>query len=94
MRAIEQEVRQFVVENFLLTAGDSQFSDTDSFLETGLVDSMGILNLVEFVRAKYAIPIEDEELVPEHWDSVRQVAEFVQRKLGALSHQRVDPVTS
>jgi acyl carrier protein len=55
---------------------------------------MGILNLVEFVRGKYAIPIEDEELVPEHWDSVRQIAEFVQRKLGALSHQRVDPVTS
>jgi acyl carrier protein len=55
---------------------------------------MGILNLVEFVRGRYSIPIEDEELVPEHWDSVRQVAEFVQRKLGALSDQGVDPVTS
>jgi acyl carrier protein len=89
MKEIEQEVRQFVVENFLLTAGDGNFSNSDSFLETGLVDSMGILSLVEFVRAKYVIPIEDEELVPAHWDSVCKVAEFVQRKLVAIRHQMV-----
>jgi len=84
MQQIEQEVRQFVVENFVRTAGDGQFSNTDSFLETGLIDSMGILNLVEFVRGQYAIQIEDEELVPEHWDSVRQVADFVQGKMSTV----------
>ena len=94
MQQIEQEVRQFVVDNFLLTAGDGQFSNTDSFLETGLLDSMGILNLVEFVRQHYAIQIEDEELVPEHWDSVLQIAEFVQKKMGAISPQRVESPTS
>jgi len=83
MQPIEREVRQFVIDNFLLTAGNGEFSSTDSFLETGLLDSMGILNLVEFVREKYSIAIADEELVPEHWDSVRQVVEFVQSKLPA-----------
>ena len=85
MQHIEQEVRQFVIDNFVRTAGNGDFSDEDSFLETGLVDSMGIMNLVEFVREKFSITIENEELVPEHWDSVRQVAEFIQNKLGVAS---------
>ena len=80
MQQIEQEVRQFVIDNFVREAGDGNFSNEDSFLETGLVDSMGILNLVEFVQEKFSISIVDEELVPEHWDSVRRVAEFVQSK--------------
>lgn len=83
MQSIEREVRQFVIDNFVLTAGNGEFSSTDSFLETGLLDSMGILNLVEFVREKYSIAIADEELVPEHWDSVHQVVGFVQNKLTA-----------
>jgi len=82
MQQIEQEVRQFVIDNFVRTAGNGDFSNDDSFLDTGLVDSMGIMNLVEFVREKFSIEIENEELVPEHWDSVRQVVEFVQSKVG------------
>lgn len=85
MQSIEREVRQFVIDNFVLAAGNGEFSSTDSFLETGLLDSMGILNLVEFVREKYSIAIADEELVPEHWDSVRQVVGFVQNKLAAAN---------
>lgn len=89
MQPIEREVRQFVVDNFLLATGNEEFSSNDSFLEKGLLDSMGILNLVEFVRERYAIAISDEELVPEHWDSIRQVVEFVQSKLVAASQARL-----
>src|SRR5208282_2514661 len=85
MQSIEREVRQFVIDNFVLAAGNGEFSSTDSFLETGLLDSMGILNLVEFVREKYSISIADEELVPEHWDSVRQVVGFVHNRLAAAN---------
>jgi acyl carrier protein len=83
MAHVEQEVRQFVIDNFLFDQNNGHFSDDDSFLEKGLVDSMGILTLVEFVREQYDIPVEDEELRPEHWDSVRCVARFVQSKLSA-----------
>jgi acyl carrier protein len=81
MEQIEQELRQFVVDNFLFGEGEGQFSNEDSFLEKGLVDSMGILTLVNFVQEKYAIAIADEELVPDNWDSVRRIAAFVQGKL-------------
>lgn len=83
MQEIAQEVRSFVVDNFLFGEGNGQFSNDDSFFERGLVDSMGILTLVEFVKQKYAISIEDEEIVPDNWDSVQRIADFVQSKMGA-----------
>ena len=55
-------------------------SNEDSFLEKGLVDSMGILTLAVFVQEKYAITVADEDLVPENWDSVKRIAGFVQGK--------------
>ena len=83
MLEIAQKVRSFVIDNFLFGEADDHFSNDDSFLENGLVDSIGILTLVEFVREKYAIAIEDEEVVPENWDSVSRVAAFIHTKLGA-----------
>jgi len=83
MEDIAQKVRVFVVDNLLFGQGDDRFSNDDSFLENGLIDSVGILTLVEFVRETYAIPIQDEELVPENWDSVHRIAAFVQTKLNS-----------
>ena len=80
MGQIEQEVRQFVVDNFLFGEGAEQLSNDDSFMDKGLVDSMGILTLVAFVQEKYRISVGDEDLVPENWDSVRRIAGFVHSK--------------
>jgi acyl carrier protein len=80
MEQIEREVRQFVIDNFLFGEGETQFSNDDSFLEKGLVDSMGILTLVAFVQDKYAITVADEELVPKNWDSIKRITGFVQGK--------------
>jgi len=83
MPLVEKEVRTFIIDNFLFGDNSSQFSDSDSFLENGLIDSMGILMLVEFVKEKYAISVEDEAIIPENWDSVDRVARFVEGKLSA-----------
>lgn len=80
MEQIEREVRQFVIDNFLFGEGAEQFSNGDSFLEKGVVDSMGILTLVSFVQEKYGIEVADEELVPDNWDSVKRIAGFVHSK--------------
>ncbi len=80
--AIEKELRSFVIDNFLFGQAEETLSNRDSFLEKGLIDSMGILTLVEFVRDKYSFVVEDEELVPENWDSVQRIVTFVERKLG------------
>lgn len=81
MQYVEQEVRQFVMDNLYFAEDGGNFSDDDSFLEKGLVDSMGVLTLVSFVSGKYEIPVENEELIPDNWDSVTRIAGFVARKL-------------
>jgi acyl carrier protein len=80
MRAIETEVREFVVENFLFGEG-TDLTDTDSFLESAVLDSTGVLELVGFLENRYQITVEDRELVPANLDSVESVARFVQGKL-------------
>jgi acyl carrier protein len=81
MQQIEQEVRQFVIDNFIFDNDNHNFSNDDSFFDTGLLDSMGVLTLVEFVKEKYGISVEDDELLPENWDSVTRVANFLQARL-------------
>ena len=75
-------VRHFVVENFLF--GDSeQLEDDTSFLERGIVDSTGILELVFFLEETYNMKIEDDELIPENLDNLRNIAQFLERKLNS-----------
>ncbi len=78
---IRSRVRDFIVEQFLFNKDDGHLTNDVSFLESGIVDSTGILELIAFLEETYRIPIEDEELIPENLDSVNNVVSFVQRKL-------------
>ena len=80
MRPIEQQVRQFVVNNFLFGQGGEQLSNHDSFLEKGIVDSTGVLELVAFLEDQYRIKIEDEELIPANLDSIDSLIRFIEKK--------------
>lgn len=80
MSAVEQEIRTFITDNFLMGREDI-LSNDDSFLEKGIFDSTGILELVSFLERTYNIQLEPEELIPENFDSVSSLARFLQRKL-------------
>jgi acyl carrier protein len=79
---IQEEVTSFIVNNFLFGKTDEAPNPTDSFMETGLIDSTGILQVVVFLEDKYGITVGDEDLVPSNLDSVENIAKFVQRKRG------------
>ena len=74
------KIREFIVENFLFGDGTAVKENT-SFLEQGIIDSTGILELVMFLEETYGIKIEDEELIPENLDSLINIARFLERKL-------------
>ena len=74
------KVREFVVENFLFGEGESLKEDT-SFLEEGIIDSTGILELIMFLEETYSIKIQDDEVVPENLDSLQNIARFIDQKL-------------
>ena len=74
------EVRSFVVANYLLGRGDG-FGSDDSFLEHGIIDSTGILELVSHLEETYGIEVADEELNPDNFDSINKIAAYLARKL-------------
>jgi acyl carrier protein len=76
-------VRHFIVENFLFGDGESLKADT-SFLEEGIIDSTGILELVMFLEETYDIKIEDDELVPENFDNLENIAQYLGKKLNVV----------
>ncbi|MCB1163262.1 MAG: acyl carrier protein [Candidatus Krumholzibacteriia bacterium] len=79
---MENTIRQFIVDNFLAGKDDPSFKNHDSFMETRVIDSTGIMELLEFVEDEWGISVNDSELTPENFDSVSKVASFVQGKLG------------
>ena len=76
------EIREFVVNNFLFGNADG-IEDGTSFMENGVVDSMGILELVAFLESSYQIKVQDQEMLPENLDSIQRASAFVARKLAA-----------
>ena len=80
--SIEAKVRDYILDNFLFTNDQSRLQDDASFLEEGIVDSTGVLELVMFVEENYGVTVEDEDIVPENFDSVLQLARYIRRKTG------------
>ncbi len=81
MTEIKIEIREFIVENFLF-GDDDGFSDDTSFLEEGIIDSTGILELVNYIEEEFSITIDDEELIPENLDSLNNITAFLKKKTG------------
>jgi acyl carrier protein len=78
-------IRRYVLENFLYTDNEDLLQDDVSFLENGVVDSTGVLELVMFVEETFGIPVKDEEIVPENFDSVNQLARYVEAQVDETS---------
>ena len=72
-------VRQFIIENFLFEE-DNNLKEETSFLESGIIDSTGILELVMYIEETYGISVDDEEIVPENLDSISNITQYIQRK--------------
>jgi acyl carrier protein len=77
---IEKQIRQYIAENFLFTDDGYPMSDDASFLEEGIVDSTGVLELVMFVEETFGFTVQDEDIVPDNFDSVTQLVAYVGRK--------------
>lgn len=75
-----ETVHEFIVENFLFGDGE-QLTNETSFLDSGIIDSTGILELITFLEETYNIKIEDDELIPENLDSLNSVAKFIEQKI-------------
>ncbi len=80
MQTNEEKIRAFILNNFLFDANEGALANDASFLEQGIIDSTGVLELVEWLEEAFAIKIEDVELIPENLDSVDRLAQFIGKK--------------
>jgi acyl carrier protein len=76
-------VRTFIIDNFLFGQQDASLTNDESFLEGGIIDSTGVLELVAFLEQRYQIAIDDEDLMPANLDSVDRLVQFIARKMQA-----------
>lgn len=78
--SVEATLRTFILENYLFTDDESALNNNDSFLNKGIIDSTGILEVIFFIEENFGIKVADEEMVPENLDSITNLTAFIARK--------------
>ena len=78
---VKDELRKFVIDNYLLGSKKAKLSDGDSFLEKGIIDSIGVIELATFIQKRFKIKIEVPEIIPENLDTLDNLESFIARKL-------------
>ena len=80
MSETRDKIRAFIMENFLF-GNDQGLNDDTSLLDEGVIDSTGILELVSFLEEEFGISVEDDEILPENLDSIKNVVAYLERKM-------------
>lgn len=79
MASIHSEIRNFLANALKRDTG--QLANADSLLEAGVIDSLGVLELVGYIETQYGVQVSEDEMMPENFDSVDAIAAFVTRRL-------------
>lgn len=85
METFKPRIRNFIIDNFLF-GDDAGLDDQVSFLENGIVDSMGILEIVHFISEAFQVTVADDELLPENLDSIDNIASYLSHRLQSVAN--------
>lgn len=80
----KNEIRGFILEDYMIGESEEALDNNDSFLEKGIIDSTGILELIMFIEEIYNIEVADEEVIPDNLDSVNKVCIYIDRKISKM----------
>lgn len=80
---LNDRIRDYIVENFLFGDQGPLKSDEQSLLDSGIIDSVGVMELVSYLEGDHGLQIQDEDLMPENLDSIADLAAFILRKQAA-----------
>lgn len=78
------KIKNFIIENFLFGSADGLNDDT-SFMEEGVIDSTGVLELVTYIEEEFTMEVDDEDLIPENLDSINNIASYLAKKMKTTS---------
>jgi len=77
---IEEQIRDYIARNLLFSDNGYPYGDEVSFLDEGIVDSIGVMELVTFVEENFGVQVADVDVTPENFDSVSKMAAYIRRK--------------
>jgi len=80
LMSIETQIKDYIARNLLFSDNGFPYSDEVSFLEEGIVDSIGVMELVAFVEEDFSVKVDDLDVTPENFDSVNRMAAYIRRK--------------
>ncbi len=78
---IESQLRDFLAKQILFLEEGDAIADDASFIAEGLIDSIGITELVEFIRRQFGLEVPLSDIVPANFDSITRLAGYVREKL-------------
>jgi acyl carrier protein len=84
-KPVDEVVRHFIVEHFLYGDTSSPLRPDDSFLDKGIIDSTGVLELVAYLQKTFNIEIEDQEIIPDNFDSIAKLTRYIQQKQSGVA---------
>jgi acyl carrier protein len=79
---VRTAVRDFILANFLFTDDPAALDDDESFQQERLIDSMGMIQVIQFLESEYQVRVQDHEMVPEQLDSVNRIVRLICAKRG------------
>jgi len=79
----ESEIRKFIFDTFMTGADDKDLDNDDPLIDKGIIDSMGMLELIAFAEEEYNIEVEDEEVIPDNFGTVNKLSAYVNKKLSS-----------
>jgi len=80
---IKQQIVNFITSNFLFDDAQAGIDENQSLLDSGVIDSTGVLELIAFIEETYGIKVEDDEIIPENLDTILDITRFIEQKISA-----------
>ncbi len=77
---IKKYVKEFIIMNFNYSINKDSLNDDSSFIDNGIIDSTGVLELIDFIEEKFKIIIENDEVIPENLDSINNIVKYIKSK--------------
>jgi acyl carrier protein len=77
---IMDKVKSFILENFLFETSDASLNSSESLVDSGVIDSTGVLELVSFLEEEFGIEVKDDELIPDYFDSLDRITAYIEKK--------------
>jgi acyl carrier protein len=76
----EERIKDFIAQNLLYSTDGFPYSEDASFLQEGIIDSLGVMHLVEFIQTSFHLAVDQREVIPDNFDSVSGLARFIRKK--------------